>query len=709
METQQLLKFGAFALRADQSVLELDGQAVPMTPKMFDTLLVLVKNQGRIVEKETLLKEVWPDSYVEEGNIAFNIRQLRKLLGCEAQSPSYIETVPKRGYRFIAPVEVVVEKNEPVAVVTSASEPVRSSARSSMAIIAIIAAVPILIVILAGLYIYQAEPDARFPVLANALSIEKLSTDGNIFHAVMSTDGKNMVYTHRNGTGKQSLWLRQIETSNAIQIVPPSDNFYGGLDISPDGETVYFARGSQTGPQTDIYRMPMLGGLPEKIIESTQGWMSISPDGTRISFVRCSYSEDDYCSLYVADASTGKNEKRLVTRTKFIRIADNQISPDGKKVAFASGQSRTASNEFGLYEVDIESGAERPLTGEKFFNISYVAYLPDQSGILLTAMQRPSHDYPIWEISLGDGSAKKLTTDAECYSRLTLDKQARLLLSTRVTPDFRLFVHDLRTPAAPPVAIANATTASFTSDGKLIFSSLMSGNAEIWSANADGTDQRQLTNHASGESTPIGSPDGKLIFFASDRTGVLHLWRMNIDGTDARQLTKDDGGYPLAVSPDGRWVFYRSGLNGTIRKADSATGEEFAVAPDLGRRMTVSPDGQSIAFTKNDAGTVSLHLYSIAEERIIKTFTIDQPRSTIVQLEWTRDSRKLAYILTDDKRENGRLMQQDLNSASPVQIADLRGDSFAEMPALAMSADGRSFAVIRGNWKHDAVLIRGLK
>ena len=102
-----------------------------MPPKMFDTLLVLGKNQGRIVEKETLLKEVWPDSYVEEGNIAFNIRQLRKLLGCEAQSPSYIETVPKRGYRFIAPVEVVVEGNEPVAVVTSASEPVRSSARSS--------------------------------------------------------------------------------------------------------------------------------------------------------------------------------------------------------------------------------------------------------------------------------------------------------------------------------------------------------------------------------------------------------------------------------------------------------------------------------------------------------------------------------------------------------------------------------------------------
>lgn len=109
MEQQQLLKFGGFALKADQSVLELDGRAMQLTPKMFDMLLVLVKNQGRIVEKETFLREVWPDSFVEEGNIAFNIRQLRKLLGDDARAPSYIETVPKRGYRFIAPVDAVTE------------------------------------------------------------------------------------------------------------------------------------------------------------------------------------------------------------------------------------------------------------------------------------------------------------------------------------------------------------------------------------------------------------------------------------------------------------------------------------------------------------------------------------------------------------------------------------------------------------------------
>ena len=86
---------------------------MPLTPKMYEMLLVLIKNRGEVVEKETLLKEVWPDSFVEEGNITFNIRQLRKALDDDAQSPKFIETVPRRGYRFIAEVDEVDLTLEP--------------------------------------------------------------------------------------------------------------------------------------------------------------------------------------------------------------------------------------------------------------------------------------------------------------------------------------------------------------------------------------------------------------------------------------------------------------------------------------------------------------------------------------------------------------------------------------------------------------------
>src|SRR5947199_5672194 len=99
-----IYSFGDFMVDAEQKVLLRDGVPVPLTPKVFETLLFLVENGGRIVKKEDAMNRLWPDSFVEEANLVYNIQQLRKLLGDNARAPVYIETVPRRGYRFIAPV-----------------------------------------------------------------------------------------------------------------------------------------------------------------------------------------------------------------------------------------------------------------------------------------------------------------------------------------------------------------------------------------------------------------------------------------------------------------------------------------------------------------------------------------------------------------------------------------------------------------------------
>ena len=101
-------RFGEFAVDADQLVLLRGGKPVPLRPKVFDTLLVLVEHHGRIVGKNELMDRLWPDSFVEEDNLTFNIRQLRKALGDDARWPRYVETVARRGYRFIAEVEEVL-------------------------------------------------------------------------------------------------------------------------------------------------------------------------------------------------------------------------------------------------------------------------------------------------------------------------------------------------------------------------------------------------------------------------------------------------------------------------------------------------------------------------------------------------------------------------------------------------------------------------
>src|SRR5215510_923633 len=107
LQTKHIYEFGPFRLDEAEHLLLRDGQTVPLTPKAFDLLLALVEGHGHLLEKEELLKKVWPDTFVEEANLASNISQLRKALGDGENGHRYIETAPKRGYRFVASVREI--------------------------------------------------------------------------------------------------------------------------------------------------------------------------------------------------------------------------------------------------------------------------------------------------------------------------------------------------------------------------------------------------------------------------------------------------------------------------------------------------------------------------------------------------------------------------------------------------------------------------
>ena len=102
--TKHLYVFGPFRFDPEERLLMRDGNPVSLGPKVLETLLLLVENAGHLVDKDELMKRVWPDAFVEEGNLNKNIFVLRKTLGQWDGSLEYIETVPKRGYRFVAPV-----------------------------------------------------------------------------------------------------------------------------------------------------------------------------------------------------------------------------------------------------------------------------------------------------------------------------------------------------------------------------------------------------------------------------------------------------------------------------------------------------------------------------------------------------------------------------------------------------------------------------
>jgi Tol biopolymer transport system component/DNA-binding winged helix-turn-helix (wHTH) protein len=734
-----LYEFGDYRLDTKERILMRGDQPVELTPKGFELLSVLVENHGRLLKKDELMDKIWADSFVEESNLTFNIRQLRKILGDDAHDPKYIKTVRQHGYRFIGEVKQIskedllgLEPTVPAETVAPAEPPIlpvatpdasqaseissaaqrSASPKTKRSLVPIFVASVILFVGALGIgswYARSKSSEPTAPVLAVSFSAEKLSTNGKVTHAVLSPDGRNVVYTNGTNSDKESVWLRQLEDGSNVEIIPPSDDIYFGLELSPDGSWLYFARLPRLMNVTrDIYRVSIFGGIPQKIINDTESLMSISPDGKQISFVRCPRRDGEFCSLWIADAADGKNERKLISRPHPFRIADHRFSPDGKTIAFAVGQSATASNEFGLAEVDLASGAERELTKEKFFDIDNLVWLPDRSGWLLTASRVPNRNFFIWQISAATGEAAPLTKNSESYSILRTDKDATKVVSTQIKHDFHLRLLPLDNPSVSRT-LADATSVSFAPDGKIYFASLMSGNDEIWSINSDGSSQRQLTNNAADESVPIVSPNNNSVFFLSNRTGAAHVWRMNPDGSNQTQITRKEGGEPIFVSPDGEWIYYHPSLNHKLWRVSTRSGEEQLVLDKVKFCFAISPDGLQVAFSEKQGEERVLAIASLADGQTLKTFRLANPNALLPTIVWLPDGKSLGYVSTSHGYEDNALWLQTLDGKPPRQIADIADGETTPNFGLAVSPDGKSFALAQGRWLHDAVLIKGLR
>lgn len=710
-----MFEFGEFLLDTKEKVLYREGKPVSITPKTFQLLAALVANHGRLVEKEELMRMVWADSFVEAGNLAFTMRLLRKALGDDTQNPRFIETVPRRGYRFIAEVTVVAKETDsaagsPPTDARPAEQIPAAAPKFKKALFPVVALLIAGVILLVFWFVRSKNPAAAAPVLDAPFSSENLSTNGKVMLAVLSPDGKNVIYTNGTGGDKQSVWVRQLETGSNVEIIPPSDEQYFGITLSPDEKTLYFARRPRSYREpTDIYRVSIFGGTPEKIVSETElGWMGISPDGKQISFVRCPQRSDEFCSLCVADAADGKNERKIVSRPHPFRIGDNRFAPDGKSIAFATGTSVGSSNEFELREVDLESGAERQLINEKLHDIKNLAWLPDKSGLLMTASKFPNKNFRIWQVSAGSGEASPLTKDSESYAVLNINKEASAIVSTRFKEDFRIKLIPTENPSAA-TALTNASAASFAPDGKIYFSAIISGNDEIWSINADGSGQRQLTNNTADEFAPIISPDNKTVFFVSNKSGSAQLWRMNTDGSNQTQITETDGGAPVFVSPDGEWVYYRHILTSVLWRISTKSGEQQLVLNKEKPRFAFSPDGSRVAFSEKQGDERILHVVSLSDGQTVKSFHLADKKLILMHIVWMPDGKNLAYITANPGFVNKVLWLQPLGEETPRQIRVLGDEEICEGYGLAVSPDGKSFAVVQGGWRHDAVLLKGLR
>ncbi|HEX7312701.1 MAG TPA: protein kinase [Pyrinomonadaceae bacterium] len=553
----------------------------------------------------------------------------------------------------------------------------------------------------------MAAPDVRAP-----MRIKTLTDTGRASEAVISPDGRLVAYVNSEG-GRPSIHLRQVAEPSDKEIVPPApEQHYSGLSFSPDGNYLHYLTRAGGGPSKDLYRVPLLGGATRRLNHDVDSAVTFSPDGRRFAFVRNSAS---YESSIVVSEATGEGERVLAVRKapeEFLRLA---WSPDGQAVAYTLyGEDRE-----GYYthvgEARVADGRETIISAARWRFIGGLAWLPDQSALILCARDRataPGTPAQIWQVARAGGEARQLTNDLNQYESLSLTADGKSLVATRNELRSNVWVAPVGDYARAR-RITNGREngdqgCAWTPDGRLVYTSRASGYLDLWVMNADGGAARQLTSGTDANNSPSVSPDGRHIVFETNRGGGWSLWRMNADGGAPKELTRNSGQFSRPqVSADGRWVFYSS-TDASGKRMMWRVPIDGGAPEQLTRKETtaavVSPDGRLMLYYHRERPDDVTKIEIVPTEGGEPVRVLDSPKNTR-DAGWAPDGRALVVVKDSDDGVSN-LWSLSLDGGQSRQLTDWKSD---KVFWFAWSRDGRQLAVSRGDIFHDVVLVRDFR
>lgn len=697
----QLYQFGPFQVDLAERLLRRDGAVVPLTPKASETLIALVESRGRLVGKDELMERLWPNTFVEEANLSNQISLLRKALGDDLAEPRYIETVPKRGYRFVADI-LAVDRN----VIAPPSQNRREMSPRTAGRFAVTAGIlGILLGATAAAVWLKTRADT--PVGAAPLRIARLTTSGQVRQAAISPDGKYVAYVAVESEG-QRLWIRHVSSTSQVEVVPAARGNYLGLTFAPDGNFIYYVVREPERPREGaLYQVSVLGGssLPRQMLTDIDTPISLSPDGSRMAYV-VSSEITGRSAVMIADAD-GRGAYALANRSKpdeFSWVGAGPAWVPGGASIITAGVSTDAQGPFrSLIEVQTTDGSQRSLGSRRFSEVGRIGWLADGTGFVVAASERLSENQ-LWHVSYPGGEARQLTNDqSKNYLGVSLSADSSLLATVQRDPQTSLWLWQ-KGHAGPRQITGGKYDGRFglawTADRRIVYHSMASGNEDIWIMDSDGSNRRQLTVDPGVDERPAVSPDGRHIVFASNRAGEFNLWRVDADGGNEVQLTRGSGDRDPAVTPDGGWVVYSSTSTGrpTLWKVPLAGGQPAQVTDYSSTHPAISPDGKLVAFRYRDdpntAGTLAI--LRLSDGARVKVF--DTPLEEARGFQWTAEG--ITYVRTLDGVAN--VWSQPPGGGPLRQLTDFDSGG---VTGYEWSPDGRSLIFARGTMNNDVVLI----
>ncbi len=591
---------------------------------------------------------------------------------------------------------------------TGSSSAVVAVAKQHRVGIGLSALVVILLVAAAGYGVYSFLSRSRPSPFQN-FGVSKVTETGKATLVAISPDGKYLLHV-MDDSGQQSLWLRNVPTNSNTQVVPEAPVAYLGLRFSPDGNYLYFVRSEIASRSLKyLYRAPVLGGTPQKLVTDIDSNISLSPDGKKFAYLLGNNPKVGEYRLIIRSVE-GTEQRDLGSGPLDELVTDLAWSPDGKIIVMPLSQPGGALG--GMAAFDVESGKRNVFMISKDLFFSRTAWLPDGSGLLALCTHAFSNQGQIVHVAFPSGKVSAVTRDTNAYTDLSLGADGHTLASvqrqTHMAPyvisdgDSASQARQLSMEGAPSYEIA------WTRDGQLLIS--VSGGSV------------SLVNPGSGTRTPFLSQisfpgfahscaDGHVLVSAASSGSKFeaHLFRADADGGNVKELTKGKFDFLPTCSGDSKSVLYADADSRLSTVAlEGGASHQISDYPVFGR-IAASPDGKLAAIITNRMGETKekLGLLSLDSSQPSRLLDFERPRAEYATffgdgpILFKRDGTGIIYPTRDGQTDN--LWLQHLDGSPGKQLTDFRSEYIRNFD---YSYDGKQLAIVRGHVESDVVLIR---
>jgi Tol biopolymer transport system component/DNA-binding winged helix-turn-helix (wHTH) protein len=694
VHSPRLVRFGIFEVDLPAGEVRKGGVKLKLTGQPFQVLVILLERPGEVVTRDEVQKRLWPDTFVDvDHNLNTAINKIREALGDSAESPRFVETLPRRGYRFIG------ELKPPVPPV---KEPIAGGRRSRQRWSKIAAgALAIAVVALATVVAYRWHrpqgQETLTPVPFTALRGQETAP-------AFSPDGSRIAFAWNGdpapGTKGFDLYVKAIGSETLLRLTRHPSEWISPA-WSPDGTQIAFHR--LAGADTGIYVVPALGG-PERKLRSTRmlgtwGAMSMiswSPDGRWIAFNNV--PSDEHAMMSLLSTEELETDQPL-NGANCLEQGQPAFSHGGEYLAYWCFRTEA---EAWLYSLPLPDGKPKMIGPFRAWPQG-LTWSADDEKLIYSHWNTSS--FQLGEVTVANGSVKRLALEGSAQLPTVSPKGDKLAYSS-VSLSTNIWRRDLLHPDAQAVepipSSRRQSDAQYSPDGKRIaFASMRSGRQGVWISSNDGSNLVQLSNPNYESGSPQWSPDGSRIAFDSlphDR------WEIHVADVAERKprklITNISGVIRPHWSRDGKWIYFRSNQPGGrgVYRCPASGGNAVLLSKDVdGDRSQESFDGKTIYFASHEDNS-TLKKTALSGQPGTESEVDGMPRVRDSSL-WALSPDGIYFVPAEAPRS---LRYYDFASKQIRPIFELDNDFYS---SLSVSPDGRWILYTQEDVNGDIMLV----